>query len=544
MIEEMMTKALTGLDTPAQLKGGDPGTYIEYFDDSGIQPEPSRTVGCFVVETDRGYVGRRKIRSIDQYRRMYGHNPMLSTSCFGPLNHLRYSNSAQVVRATGGATAGVAVLATIPADDTAPEEFVRRTMLLPALVGEQGDPKDVRMSDDMAVAFVSLHPGTLRVEIRLEPHFESPLGGFKVFVHSALGEEYHHVTFKHRQDGYNSQMHIEERINSKSEVINVFVNPNFVDELVDELIDVPMKVVLGGAVAGSKVDDVEVIDCMQHFIDKDACLADLIVQNGWTSPLISNIMDGITQYRQDCMALHDVPLALAGNREEIILYREERLALDSPLSTLYVDWLNVRDPVTRSVLVVPGSAIAAGCYAYTDITDMPTASPAGKRRGALERFGVIDTYKKSFDREDRHILARHQCNAVRKIDEDGMYIWLDATTQKLESVQSFIGPVRLRLKLHKRIVAISEEYHFDVQNEVYQRSVEAGIRDLLKKEQMSKTISTYSVSWTAKNTLAENMRGVVYLRIEYTAMATNRQMFIDCHLTSTGVYTLYQGEGQ
>jgi hypothetical protein len=79
---------------------------------------------------------------------------------------------------------------------------------------------------------------------------------------------------------------------------------------------------------------------------------------------------------------------------------------------------------------------------------------------------------------------------------------------------------------------------------VYQRSVEAGIRDLLKKEQMSKTISTYSVSWTAKNTLAENMRGVVYLRIEYTAMATNRQMFIDCHLTSTGVYTLYQGEGQ
>lgn len=161
MIEEMMTKALTGLDTPAQLKGGDPGTYIEYFDDSGIQPEPSRTVGCFVVETDRGYVGRRKIRSIDQYRRMYGHNPMLSTSCFGPLNHLRYSNSAQVVRATGGATAGVAVLATIPADDTAPEEFVRRTMLLPALVGEQGDPKDVHMSDDMAVAFVSLieNPG-------------------------------------------------------------------------------------------------------------------------------------------------------------------------------------------------------------------------------------------------------------------------------------------------------------------------------------------------------------------------------------------------
>jgi hypothetical protein len=40
MIEEMMTKALTGLDTPAQLKGGDPGTYIEYFDDF-LGSEPS-----------------------------------------------------------------------------------------------------------------------------------------------------------------------------------------------------------------------------------------------------------------------------------------------------------------------------------------------------------------------------------------------------------------------------------------------------------------------------------------------------------------------
>lgn len=530
-----------GLPPLSEVRNSEPGTYVRFHDDTPYPDDPSRSVGGFVVETRRGMFGRTKVRSNAQLSRLYGHDPVFSNSIIGPRNHLTYSNSAQIVRATGGATAPAAVLATIPADDDAPDDLVGRIMLLPVIVGEQAQPDAISLSDDMAIGFVSKHPGQMPVNIKLVPEMESPLGGFWVFVDSALGAESYHVSLTHRTNGYNRQMYVEDVINRASESIVVVVNTNYSGELIDELVDREMRVRLGGGFAGDRVTDIDVLDCLREFIDTDACLLDTLVQNGWITPSISRTMTKIAEYRQDTHVILDVPYSCINTRddnervERLQEYRRDKLRIDSSYASLYADWFEVTDISTQMKLAVPPSMVVCGVYAFVDSQYHAHYAPAGKSRADLARFGVNRIINGALPHEFRNPLSQAQINATRSIDEDGIYLWNDRTLQRLESSLTFIGTARMRNALKKRMTAIGEQYQFDPQNQDYRTAIENAVSDMFEKEKRAGSMSTFRKEWSPDNTAREGAAGRAYLRIFYSPVGSNRQLMIDCTLTRTDV---------
>lgn len=527
--------ALLGAPTTQSQIGGDPGTYVAFKNDSHYPVEPSKSVAAVIVETKRGSAGRKKITSRQQFVEEYGHDPLFSKTTYAALNHLQEATAVQVIRPTGGATAGAAVLAVIPPEDSTPEGLANQTALLPIIVGESDKP--LKLSNDMALAFVSRSPGKENIRIQLVPELRSPLGGFIVKILSGRGTESYHCTLGYKKDGYGRQMNIAERINAQSRSVRVVLNnPTEVDfELDDSLINKKMEVRLGGAFDGERLMETDIIESLAALLDTEKVRMTTLVGAGWVSPSIHQAMIGVCNYRQDSFALLDSPRD-CDTVEAHVDYRQNHLAADTSYAALYSDYYMVYDQYASMRTDVPPSAVVAGVVAHTDRNYGAHYAPAGMSRGNLDRFGVDGFLHSSFSRPERATLARNQINATRSQDEVGVFLWNDSTLEKLESALSFVGTCRMRNALYVALTMVCDRYTFDPQSQAFRDKIDESCRDLLKKEQRAQAIGRFRTGFdSVLNTPRENDAGRLHYKIFYTPINSNRQLFIGCHITNSAV---------
>ncbi len=113
-------------------------------------------------------------------------------------------------------------------------------------------------------------------------------------------------------------------------------------------------------------------------------------------------------------------------------------------AAIYYPWLQVQDPRTKRIRVVPPSGAVAGIYTRTDrqkgVNKAPTNEPV---------IGAVDT-EVAVDQADQNDLNRIGINVIRKFTGRGMLVWGSRTTSS-DSIWKYIQIRRTVIYLEQSI---------------------------------------------------------------------------------------------
>ncbi len=519
--------------------GSSPDTYGVFIDKSAYPTEPAKNVMGGTVETRKGRRSIYKATSPEDFLEEYGHDPQFSLTTYAPLLTLQESNKVAIKRVTNGAKNAGAILARIPDDDAIPAEYVGKNILRPMIVGEENDDKELILSDDMVLAVYNLSPGESDLSYRFYPEVEDPEGGFWFEVYEAnntVAIERFQCSLMYRNDGNNDQMFIEERVNGASNKVRVVVNRNAQFRLEDDIIDVSMLAACGGGDNGERVLPEHIIATMAEFADQERIRINTFVTTGWESPTVLRAADLLAKQRKDCFSILDVPVRYQTSLQDMIVWRNETLRIDSSFSALYGKHVIVQDRYANMQVAIPLSAAAAGCYAYTDNIARASWSPAGMQRGDLQRFAIIGVHGDPHSRPDRDKLHNAQINSIKTLDEVGSFIWDDVTLQRRKSMGTFIGASRLRAYLYRQITDILNVSVFDPNDLFLRDQIDLSCKKVLTEEQRGRGLRRFMTSFPKRlNTLRAQDAGKLYYRVIYTPVASARQIIVEYTMTNSSV---------
>lgn len=523
----------------AEVIGSSPDTYGIFIDKSAYPTEPAKNVLACVVEARKGRRSIYKAVSPEDYLEEFGHDPQFSLTSYAPLLTLQESNRVAVKRVTNGAKNAGAILAKVPDDDSIPDDYVGRNILRPMIVGEEDDANSLVLSDDMVLAVYNLSPGESDLSYRFVPEVEDPEGGFWFEVYeanNAVAAERFQCSLMYRGDGNNDQMFIEERVNSASNKVRVVVNRNAQFRLEDDLIDVAMVASCGGGDDGERALPEHVIATMAEFADQERIRINTFATTGWESPSVLRAATLLAQQRKDAFAILDVPIAYQSDLQSMIVWRNETLRVDSSFAALYGKHVVIQDRYANMQVTIPLSAAAAGCYAYTDNVDRPSWSPAGMRRGDLQRFAIIGVHGVPHSRPDRDKLDKAQINSIKTLDDVGSFIWNDLTLQRRKSMGTFIGAARLRAYLYRTITDLLNGVLFDPNDSFLKDQIDLACKKVLSNEQIARGLRRFRTSFPERlNTLRAQDAGKLYYRVIYTPWASTRQIIVEYTMTNSSV---------
>ena len=521
--------------------GTSPGVYGILSDAPPIPGTPPRSVPAFPVETLRGRRGPAKVSSAEDFRAEYGHDPRFSLTTYGPLLSLRESSRVVVTRVLRNAKESGAMLCVIPHDAATPEGMGGVTVLRPFIVGSENAEKGIRMSDDFVLAFYDRSPGKSEKRLRLVPEINNPDGGFHVEVYLGNSTDYverFHVKMTDYQNGYGEQMHIEQVINFRSRQIGVILNENVQGTIYlgDNLVDRTMEVWLNGGDNGDRVIASDVVSTMiSDFGDPERIRFNTIAAPGFEIPEVQRAQVAIAQARKGAFACLGVPFSQQ-DVDAARVYRNKSLNIDSSYGALYTGDPIVVDPYTKRNTRVPVAALATALYCYTDYAHHSFFSPAGRKRGDMQRFDTIGPARQSYSQADRDVLFASQVNPVKTLDEVGSFVWGDSTLQRRQSLTSMVGVCRHRATFYLAIVEILDNNVFDPYDDFLRDAIDSVCKDILKEDEKLGAVTGIATKFdTAKNTARAKDAGDLYYKISYTPKSSLRRLVIDFTLNNSGV---------
>lgn len=544
-----------------------PGAYVREVDLSYRVNAVSSSIGGIVIQSPKGRVDRPYLcTSVGEFLDMFGlPHPKYGTAGYCAITFLEQSRRLWVKRVAKNATHGGAVFSLVTQDDGS-----YQGSLDPMLIGEANPFDTLTMSDDMAFCVFAIGPGASDLTITLEPNASTEDDGFwlSVFEPGKLSPtEKFLVSLTYKTDGYGSQMFVEQRVNLRSKLIRVIVNPETQIPLDDTLVDYGPTVTpkhpdgvyvatFGGGIDPDPIDlenplDVSILTkAWDEFTDPEQLDVNILINGGWTQSEVQLKMDQIAQNRKDCIAVLDVPSVLQDDVNKILQWRKGQdvyafnqinsdvlglntltAMFDSSYSAIYTPDLLVYDQYNSMQMFVPPSGHVAAAYARTDAERALWFSPAGMVRGRMNVLGVRKVYNQGM----RDLLNEIQVNPMRVVPGSGVKIWGDLTSQTRASALSNVNVRRLMCFLEKSL-SIALLYNvFDPNDNILRASIRTMCEDFLRPLLYARALYEFAVVCDNRNNLpADTDAGQLNVDIYVKPVLPSKVIVLSAVLTKTG----------
>lgn len=254
---------------------------------------------------------------------------------------------------------------------------------------------------------------------------------------SATPIESFDVTLTEQLDGNGQQLEVAQKINAFSTYIRVVSNA-IAFTVPPAVRTVPPQPFTGGS-SGTAVTSFQVAQAwLDTFSDTEAITVKILINGGYSNPIVQKAMDTLAHKRGDAMAVLDIP----SNRQlpqQAIDYRRLTLNLNSNRAAIYSPDILYADNYNGKAIYIPPSGHAASIYAYTDFVRNPGWQPAGLNRGILNVLGVRYPY----NQEARDTTSPVQINPIVSFIGEGIVPWEALTMQAKRSGFSFVSIRRL-----------------------------------------------------------------------------------------------------
>ncbi len=457
------------------------GVYVTEKDLSQRIAAASTTIGAIVGPSERGTVGQRVlVTSIKNFIEQFGQpTPQTSQMHYAAIQFLGESSRLYVTRVQSGAlTAG----AYLSVDDlTANAPIIKLNNFDDGTNQPLGkdDPFNTLGFDPAAPGiekvlgfFCAANPGAwnnqlfLRVRPSNKPGVTLPDNPLLFYV-----DVFQNFTSRRQApiesflvcrdfyvDGFGEQLQIEEVINRRSNLIRYRANPNAPIEV--KILNTATEY-LGGATNGTRPTEGQMVQAWELYRDEETVDVNILIQGGYDSVAVQQVMTDIAEDRMDSIAVLDVPR----NQQQVtdaIFFRRSDLNLDTSYAAMYSPDVQVYDEYNDRLLYVAPSGYAAAAYARTDNVAETWFAPAGISRGRLNIRGVREVYNQG----DRDALVEAQINPIRVMPGIGYVLWGADTLQVMPSALTNVNVRRLMNFLEKSIKMAALYQVFEPNDEI------------------------------------------------------------------------------
>ena len=155
--------------------------------------------------------------------------------------------------------------------------------------------------------------------------------------------------------------------------------------------------------------------------------------------------------------------------------QKQKLTSKKGYAAIYYPWLQIQDPKTKRMRIVPPSGAVAGVYARTDMQKGVHKAPANE-----PVIGVVDT-EVAVDQADQQELDRINVNVIRRFSGRGLLVWGGKTISS-DSIWKYVNVRRTANFLEKSIFDGTQWITFEPNDEMTWTLVRQPILEFLLKE--------------------------------------------------------------
>lgn len=354
---------------------------------------------------------------------------------------------------------------------------------------------------------------------------------FDTTVSTGVPQESWEVTLKDEVDQIGQQLEITQRMNAFSELLNV---TSYVPELLSAppTIKAVAQMSLSGGSSGSAVTNGQIAAAWDtYFGDPEKVKVQILINGGYTDPVVQQAMDAVAQKRGDAVALLDMPQASQA-AADAVTYRQLTLGIDSNYSAIYSSDNFVSDNYNGKKLYTPPSGWAAAVCARTDRVVGAQGAPAGLNRGIIPVLGS----RYQYDDQERTNLFKAQVNYMFRMIGSGTAVWEQTTLQSKTSALSWLN-VRRMINVIKSSVKEFLMYSLQEPNDDFtRRQIVGSCSEYLQSWKDARGISDFKVVVDdTNNTAAVENLGILRVAFFITPIIPIHEIQVDVVITKAGV---------
>jgi len=292
-----------------------------------------------------------------------------------------------------------------------------------------------------------------------------------------------------KKDGFDRQMHLEERINGNDYYIrvkdNIYLDPE--DELLPDYLrySVPSEtiahnnvtmsyvpIIMSGGFHGYTPNVSAYVTALRTFNNKEDVKIDIVMDTvgHYTYQLeVAKLCDRDFGGRGDCYGVIYVPFEHEESNNYIsdtVNYRKYTLNLSSSFVGLYFGHVKIFDGYNGREIFIPPSGFVGAAFSYTADQYEPWFPAAGWRRGKLP---VLDVYRR-LQLGERDILYDNDINCMKYKPGRGIAIWGQKTLYGVASALDRANVRWLLIVAENAIEDFLDDYEFEI-NDAYTRTL-------------------------------------------------------------------------
>jgi hypothetical protein len=165
----------------------------------------------------------------------------------------------------------------------------------------------------------------------------------------------------------------------------------------------------------------------------------VMLNAGYTSPVVQKYMAALAESRSDCIAILDAPSDRQG-AQDLRSYRLNELDIDTSYAAMYTPDVEIADDRTGEYRFIPPSGPVGATYAYSDRLTNFVGAPAGLNRGKVNIATGLRYY---YTIPEQQLLYPQGINYIQNKPKVGPVVMAEQTLQVKQTVLSSVHARRI-----------------------------------------------------------------------------------------------------
>lgn len=452
--------------------------------------------GGVVVDTMRGRLTPSLSTSETQFLKNFTIGDSIPVGCdlahYSALAFLQKSNKLWVVRPQrSGAKYASSVLTTVAETPTK------------QATGGVTDPETYIFEANDLMLIAALDPGVWgnRLKYAIVKNADSKLFTLKVYLDNLEVESFQCSRSESYMDGFNRTTYVEQVVRA-SAYITVVDNPLVPEATLPAVTATPVALSLGAD--GAVVTPADRIKAVQKLRNKNSYMVTLLLSGGCADVPYQKELIAIAEYRQDCVAILNVPFEEENSSDylnAIVTWRKETLNANTSYAALYTPHVKVYDRFNaRDIWVSPDGYVGAA-ISNAAVQQEIWYPVAGYRRGVLP---VNDTLRR-FEDGEMDLLATEGINPIRFSPGRGIVIWGQKSLLSRPSRLSKLHVRFMLIVIKPAIAEALEDYQFEFNDVANRQLVTAMVESYLKGIKGRNGIEDFKVKCDEENNTPDDI---------------------------------------
>lgn len=336
------------------------------------------------------------------------------------------------------------------------------------------------------------------------------------------------VSREYQLNGDGGQMYIEDAINLSSQYIrfknNLACPPIKVKKSAFEF--------FAGGTDGTRPTEAQIAKAWEAYADSEVVDANILMNSGYTTPLVQRKMVEIAERRADSLAVLDLPDAsyLPAHATK---YMRDTLNVSSSYGAMYAPFVQIRDTYNDKYIFIPPSGHVCAAMAFTDYNRAVWFAPAGLSRGQVRVTGIRSKYKQGA----RDSMDKAKVNIIRNLPGRGYVIMAQDTMQAHDSAFSNVNVRRLINFIKKSVASAATVSNFDPNDRFTQLTLTNICNDFLRPIKAGRGLYEFESICDSRNNKPDTIaNGDLRLDVYVDPTIPAKRIHVTAHIMPTGTY--------